>query len=79
MIHVKGLVETELNAPKGIWCEVCSKDCTKEHLITFQSCLKGGKYMYQHVCVKCAQDLITCLRLSLMDAVLTEKTEKELI
>lgn len=81
MIHEKGLVITELNGKKGIYCEICRKDCVKEHLITFKSrtSFNGQDLMYQHACTKCAQDLITCLRLSLMDAALTEKETKELI
>ena len=79
MIHEKGLVITELNAKKGLWCECCTVDCTKEHLITFKSRCAGDSVMYQHVCTKCAQDLVSCLQKSLMDALLTEKVEKELI
>lgn len=70
-VHVRGSVSTELNAKKGIWCEFCQKDCSKEHLITIVG--MSQKSARELVCVQCATDLITCLRASLMDALLIDK------
>lgn len=70
-IHVQGSISTELNAKKGIWCEFCQKDCSKDHLITIVGMSQNSAR--ELVCVQCAADLITCLRKSLMDALLTNK------
>ncbi|RLB94663.1 MAG: hypothetical protein DRH26_00480 [Deltaproteobacteria bacterium] len=75
MRHTAGAAYTQLNTKKGIWCECCGKDCTAEHLITF-----GGDYkralFKELICTKCAIDLITCLRKSLTEALLTDKEIK---
>ena len=73
MIHEQGLVITELNSKKGIWCKVCRADCQATHLITFKSKRAGTDLIYEHICPQCAKDLIACLQKSLMDALLTEK------
>ena len=68
-----GKVQTKLNGRKGIFCEVCRDDCSDKHLITLQTVEISSDLMYQHVCVQCAKDLITCLQRSLMNALLTDK------
>lgn len=71
MIHQHGHVSTELNARKGIWCEFCQRDCSKEHLITITGLSQNSAR--ELVCTTCANDLVVCLRNSLMDAILTDK------
>jgi hypothetical protein len=65
-------VKAILNGPKGIFCEACGKDCSDEHLITLISKVSTN-LLYEHLCTTCAQDVITCLRQALMEALLTDK------
>ncbi len=66
----KGKVVVELNAPKGIWCEFCSKDCEHEHLITISATPENPALL---TCVSCAHDLQECLQRALVDAMLIDK------
>jgi hypothetical protein len=69
MIHEQGLIMTELDANKGVWCEICTLS-NRGKLITLTS-RKAGSDFYQHICIPCARDLSACLQKSLMDSLLT--------
>lgn len=56
-VHVRGSISTELNAKKGIWCEFCGKDCSKEHLIRV-TCSRNydERDVCIPICAACATD-----------------------
>ena len=71
LTHTVGNIQTILNPRKGIWCEFCHKECENDHLIKIQDLTDPANDNL--ICPACAIDLIQCLKLSLTDALLTDK------